>query len=260
MSYHLGSSQDEQKRLEIQAQLYNDAQYIQFEKTMNICELGCGNGANLWVAQQLTTGHYIGIDIQEQQIAKAREKAIAMSLTNASFYLADAATTNVSSQWADLTFCRLVLVHNAKPLELLTGMARITKPGGRVLAIEPNNLAHICYNKPYLNQCTKARLNYMYGSSKGTLEICPQLYHLFKQVGLSNIMIKQHPIYCDSREPELLKLYYKNWIIMLENVKEQLFANNIISTHDYEKARIEAETINEGDSIYQSLWIAEANK
>ncbi len=260
MYYHLGSSQNEQQRLEVQTQLFNDAKYIQFEKNMNVCEFGCGSGANLWVAQQLTEGHYIGVDIQEKQIEAAQEKALALNLSNSTFYVADARSTNIPSDWADLTFCRLVLVHNATPLELIKEMVRATKSGGRVLAIEPNNLSHICYNKPYFNKCNKARLNYMYGSGKGTIDICPRLYHLFKQASLDNITIKQHSIYCDSREPGLLKLYYKNWFIMLDNLKEELFKNNNISTEDYQRAAEEVETINEGDSLYQSLWIAEGSK
>ncbi len=260
MAYHLGSSQNEQERLERQVQLYNDQKFIQFEKNMSVCEFGCGNGANLWIAQQLTEGQYIGVDIQEQQIIKAREKAATLNLTNTKFFVADAAATNIPSDWADLTFCRLVLVHNAKPLELIKEMVRATKQGGRVLAIEPNNLSHICYNKPYFNKCNKARLNYMYGFAKGTLEICPQLYHLFKQAGLDNIIIQQHSIYCDSRQPESLKLYYKNWIIILDNVKDELIRNNIISIEDYQRAVEEAEIVNDGDSLYQSLWIAEGVK
>jgi hypothetical protein len=97
----------------------------------------------------------------------------------------------------------------------------------------------------------------MYAHEKGTLDICPQLYHLFKCAGVSNVTIKQHSIYFDSREPKILKELYENWAVMLTTLKDQLLKDNIISTHDYDMAMHEAENINDGDSIYQCLWIAE---
>jgi ubiquinone/menaquinone biosynthesis C-methylase UbiE len=255
--YQLGSHEQEQARLEMQAKIYDDAKYIQFSDEMNICELGCGNGINLWIAENLVNGHYIGVDLQIDQIKAAKGKALSKNLKNVEFLVSNAAKTSVASHWADLTFCRLVLVHNPNPIEVIREMVRITKSNGKILAIEPNNLSHIAYNKPYLNKCYHARVRYMYAHEKGTLDICPQLYHLFKCAGVSNVTIKQHSIYFDSREPKILKELYENWAVMLTTLKDQLLKDNIISTHDYDMAMHEAENINDGDSIYQCLWIAE---
>ncbi|MCD6045191.1 MAG: hypothetical protein K0R48_354 [Gammaproteobacteria bacterium] len=257
MYYQLGSHAAEQTRLEIQAKLWGDAKYIQFSDTMNVCELGCGNGINLWIAEHLINGHYLGVDVQAEQIKAAKEKALLKGLKNVEFLVGNAANTSIASQWADLTFCRLVLVHNPRPIEVISEMVRITKPKGRILAIEPNNLSHIAYNKPYLNKCHHARVRYMYAQGKGTLDICSQLYHLFKCAGASHITIKQHPIYFDSREPKLLQELYAGWAIMLTTLKDELLKDNVITENDYEMAIKETEHINEGDSIYQCVWIAE---
>ncbi len=260
MTYQLGSSNKEQKRLEDQVHLYNDAQYIRLEKDMSVGEFGCGNGANLWIANSVPQGKYIGIDIQARQIEQARKKSKEMLLNNTEFHVAEAHKIPLPNDSLDLAFCRLVLIHNPNPLDLVKEMTRVTKHTGRVLTIEPHNFASFAYNKPYLNKCYHARLNYMYQPGKGTLDICPQLFHLFKQANLSNIIIKQHSIYCDSREPLLLKKYYKNWVVMMDDLKDQLFDHCIITKHDYEMAVQEAEVIHEGDAIYHNLWIAEGWK
>ncbi|ODN42150.1 hypothetical protein [Piscirickettsia litoralis] len=83
---------------------------------------------------------------------------------------------------------------------------------------------------------------------------------MFQLAGLSNIVIRQHPIYIDSRQPKILKSFYKNWLGMLEPVKEELLENEVISLDDIYQAEKEAERINEGDSLYQSLWVAEGIK
>ena len=260
MNYQLGSSQKEQHRLEKQALLYNDAQYLQLDKGINVCEFGCGNGANLWVAESIQDGRYIGLDIQEAQITAAKNKAKERKISNSEFYKITSEAVPVDENWADLSFCRLVLVHNSEPIKLLRSMVRVTKAGGKVLAIEPNNLSYIAYTKPYLNKCYHARVNYMYRPSKGCLDICPQLYYLFQQAALENISIKQHSIYYDSRNPDILKAFYENWIQMLEPVKEELIMHGVINQHDYDAAKIEASEITEGDSIYQSLWVADGVK
>lgn len=257
MHYQLGSHEQEQARLEMQAKIFNDISYIQFSDSMNICELGCGNGINLWIAESLVDGHYIGIDLQAEQIKTAKEKAIAKNLTNVQLLVGNAEKTSVTSHWADLTFCRLLLVHNPDPIEIIREMIRITKLGGRILAIEPASFASIAYNKPYLNKCYHARVRYILAEGKGTLDICPRLYHLFNHAGLRNITIKQHSIYFDSRDPKILKELFANWSVTLTTVKDELIENNIITKHDYEMAMQEAENINEGDSIYQCLWIAD---
>ena len=158
MTYQLGSNDTEQHRLELQAQLFNDRHYIQVTDRMNVCEFGCGNGINLWIAQKLTHGHYIGIDIQKEQIDKAKQKAQQLSLTNAAFYTAAGDEVPVEAAWADLSFCHLVLVHNPQPISILQEMVRVAKPGAQILAIEPHNFSHLAYHKPYLNKSYQARI------------------------------------------------------------------------------------------------------
>jgi ubiquinone/menaquinone biosynthesis C-methylase UbiE len=260
MTYQLGHNKQELQRLERQAELYQDKQYFHLEKQMNVCEFGCGNGANLWIAEKIQDGQYIGFDSQAIAIDMAKEKANAMQLFNVTLYTADATSAPVVDNWSNFSFCRLVLLHNPEPRSILSEMVRVTNPGGVVLAIEPNNLSYLAYNKPFLNKTYHARVQYMYQPEKGTLDICPQLFHLFHQVGLTDITIKQHSIYYDSRNSEILKSLYLNWIVMLDTMKDELIELQVITQDEYESAVRESTEINEGDCIYQSLWIAEGKK
>jgi hypothetical protein len=65
-NYSLGASDDEQSRLLLQRELYGDTQNICFRETDSVCEFGCGAGANLWIAQSLSSGRYVGIDVQQE--------------------------------------------------------------------------------------------------------------------------------------------------------------------------------------------------
>ncbi len=52
MTYQLGQQDRENNRLERQAELYQDKYFFHLNNGMNVCELGCGGGANLWVAKR----------------------------------------------------------------------------------------------------------------------------------------------------------------------------------------------------------------
>ena len=260
MTYYLGSDTQEKERLELQAKLYADQAYLTYSSSDHVFELGCGNGGNLWIAEQLTHGHYIGTDIQAEQVRAAQEKATHREFTNTTFYVSDSQPAPIADNWADMAFCRFVLVHVSDPRPLIQELVRVAKPGGQVTVIEPNNRTYIAHNKPHLNKCYQARYHFMYQPGRGSLDICPQLYDLFLQHGLTDITIQQHSIYADARDAALLQALYQNWIGMVRPIKSLLIEAGLITAEDYVLAEQEAESIQPGDCLYQSQWIAVGRK
>ena len=63
-NYTLGENDKEQTRLSLQSKLYGNKNYIDVAETDKVCEVGCGSGANLYIAEKLEKGQYIGIDVQ----------------------------------------------------------------------------------------------------------------------------------------------------------------------------------------------------
>ena len=51
-NYTLGSNQEEQERLALQGILYNDTHYLNLTGNEIVCEIGCGSGANLDIAEK----------------------------------------------------------------------------------------------------------------------------------------------------------------------------------------------------------------
>lgn len=74
-NYSLGSSDQEQRRLYLQREVYGDTLDFEFSPADVVYEFGCGVGATLWLAQAVPEGRYVGIDIQPEQISAARALA-----------------------------------------------------------------------------------------------------------------------------------------------------------------------------------------
>lgn len=257
--YSLGASATEQQRLEEQQHLYGDAKFITFNETNTVCEVGCGAGANLWIASKLRHGKFLGIDIQAEQVAAARQKAKQLSLTNTEFYLADGRELPLPSNTADVTFCRLVLIHLPDPLPLLREMYRITRPGGKIIAIEPEVTAYDT-SKPALMKCFKTRVEYIYGPGRGSLDVARNLQTLFNQCGLKNVALEKHEIRVTGQEKDTLAKLLLNWLIMNNSAKETMLRECQLTAADFDQAEQEITEITASDYIYQPLWIAQGIK
>jgi ubiquinone/menaquinone biosynthesis C-methylase UbiE len=100
-------------------------------------DVGCGYGADVIdLAKRLRPGgRAVGVDLSEAMITEARRRTAAIG-PDVSFQVADA----VALPFEDKTFeiCRIetVLQHIADPARAVNEMARVTRPGGRVGALE----------------------------------------------------------------------------------------------------------------------------
>lgn len=112
----------------------------------SLLDVGCGIGhwSRLLFPRLGAGATLVGIDREPRWVAEAsaqfRRAFGHVGAEQAHFIRADA----VALPFADGTFdgvtCQTVLMHLAEPMAALREMARVVKPGGLVVAVEPNNL------------------------------------------------------------------------------------------------------------------------
>jgi len=84
-----------------------------------------------------------GVDREPQWIIKAEERANKAGLSKQCTYqLGDANALPFPDASFDLVTCQTVLIHLKDPRHAIREMIRVLKPGGLLLAAEPNNLAN----------------------------------------------------------------------------------------------------------------------
>ncbi len=119
----------------------------------SLADIGCGKGMMAFkFAPYLPPGAAVfGIDQDPKYIRAARrsaQKQGALSSLSFEFSIGSAYDLPYDDQQMDITLCQTLLIHLEHPLEAIREMQRITKPGGWILALEPNNLVqHLMFDR-----------------------------------------------------------------------------------------------------------------
>jgi ubiquinone/menaquinone biosynthesis C-methylase UbiE len=118
-------------------------EFLELRPEMLIVDVGCGTGHFTRYLTSLITGRCqtIGIDARVASINSAARETRQLGLSDrVSYKQGDVYQLPIQSDFADLTCCRTVLMHLTDPRRAVAEMARITKPGGTVAAIEPGQM------------------------------------------------------------------------------------------------------------------------
>lgn len=126
-----------ERRLELQAERADAlAQRVElmlapFSGAERALDAGCGVGA-LAFALAPHVREVVGIDLSEANVDAARERAPA----NCTFVVGE--LTSLPFEWGefDLTGCARVLHHVRRPELVMSELARVTRPGGRILIVD----------------------------------------------------------------------------------------------------------------------------
>jgi len=115
--------------------------YCQLQPGMRILEVGCGTGTVTSPLIQHNQGtNFVGLDISVESLKEARGKTC-YSLVD--YITGDAERLPFIDNCFDAATCISMLHHLPDPSECLREVFRVTKPGGRVFANEPNGKSMI---------------------------------------------------------------------------------------------------------------------
>ncbi|WP_187264351.1 class I SAM-dependent methyltransferase [Pontibacter beigongshangensis] len=113
--------------------------------TQTLVDIGCGKGMmGFKFSRYLPNGATVyGVDYEPGYIEEARQRAKSMYQQHDVEYIfkvGNATDIPLPDAISDLTLCQTLLIHVKNPQRVIQEMIRITKPGGWILALEPNNL------------------------------------------------------------------------------------------------------------------------
>ena len=93
------------------------------EPGMHCLDVGCGGGeVSLELAGLVgSAGHVTGIDMDEIKLGLAREAAARRAIGNVDFRVADVSDWRETTTY-DLVYCRFLLQHLRRPLDLLANL------------------------------------------------------------------------------------------------------------------------------------------
>jgi 2-polyprenyl-3-methyl-5-hydroxy-6-metoxy-1,4-benzoquinol methylase len=108
------------------------------ERGARVADIGCGTGhAVVLMARAFPASTFVGYDLAEDAIARARAEAAGAGVTNAQFEVRDVARLTVDEPFD--VVCSFDTIHDqVDPVAVLTAVASALAPGGTYLMVEPN--------------------------------------------------------------------------------------------------------------------------
>ena len=114
-----------------------------FENVHDVLDVGCGVGhwAQVLASALPAESQVIGVDRDQSWVNKATERAASRGMSHRFRYLtSEAQSLPFPDATFDLVTCQTLLIHVADPSAVVAEMVRVARPGGLVLAAEPNNV------------------------------------------------------------------------------------------------------------------------
>lgn len=133
------------------------AKRLKLEAVRDVLDVGCGVGhwSMLLGAVLPEDARVTGIDREASWVEHARARADARRLAERFTYrTGDAEQLPFPDAAFDLVTCQTLLIHLPDPAACIREMRRVTRPGGLVLAAEPNNLTEALLLDAVTNQAS----------------------------------------------------------------------------------------------------------
>jgi ubiquinone/menaquinone biosynthesis C-methylase UbiE len=187
-----------------------------------ILDLGCGHGhTTRLLAERFPEASAIGFEYDEALVDRAR--ANPNNPPRISFQQGDASKLPFPDTSFDLVFTRYMLIHVPDPPRVVREMLRVIRPGGFVVAYEPDGCIEFCYPP----NAAMDRMSYLWLFPHPL--IGRQLVHFFRAAGARNyfagaVLGMEHD-----------QGLYKRWYRMTaEAIRPAAISMNLMSSEEFD--------------------------
>jgi SAM-dependent methyltransferase len=190
MTYIHGTAPSEQARLALLNRLTNGpfVEFLKVHPAMRVLEVGSGLGLLAADVAAAAEGvEVVGLERSSEQIAAT------VSSPRVTYVQGDAHELPFAEGSFDLVYCRYLLEHVADPERVLREMRRVTRPGGRVAAMENDiSLVRLDPPCPAVDEVWSAFARYQQQLGGDGL-IGRRLFRLFTAAGLQQVELSLQP-------------------------------------------------------------------
>jgi SAM-dependent methyltransferase len=217
-----------------------------------VLEAGCGVGAQtVTLAQRSPGARFTSVDISADSLAEAKKTADAAGLINVHFRQADIFALPFAPESFDHAFVCFVLEHLSQPVEALTILNKLLRPGGTMTVIEGDHGS--TYFHPDSGAARMAiqcqiELQRLAG---GNALIGRQLYPLMIEAGLEAVHVSPRMVYVDSSRPDLVDGFTrKTFTAMIEGVRESAIEAGITNPEAFDAGVRDLHRTAEADGVF----------
>jgi SAM-dependent methyltransferase len=201
-----------------------------------VLEVGCGVGAQtVTLARRSPGARFVSIDVSAESLAEAHRRVEAAGLANVELRQADIFATPFEAGSFDHVFVCFVLEHLRRPVEALSIVKGLLKPGGTITAIEGDHGSAYFHPDSAAARDAIACLVQLQRAAGGNSLIGRELYPLLNEAGFADVRVSPRMVYVDSSRPELVDGFTrKTFTAMIEGVREPAVAAGLIAPERFD--------------------------
>jgi len=231
-AYVHGYHPRESERLQDQAGtlvdlLHSDTSY---PAVSMVLEAGCGVGAQTVTLACNSPGARItSVDISAGSLKEAKARVDAAGLTNVQFRQADIFALPFEPESFDHVFVCFVLEHLSQPVEALTALKKLLRPGGTITVIEGDHgSAYFHPDSDAAREAIRCQIE-LQRRAGGNAMIGRQVYPLLVDAGFDAVRVSPRMVYVDLSRPHLVDGFTKKtFTAMVEGIRESAIEARIV--------------------------------
>ena len=197
-SYILGESQGETERLRTQAahdSIEERLRWAGVTPGMVAVDAGCGPGD---VSRELgrligPTGAVHGFDLSPARLDAARAHPVAHGSAPLQFELGDVRALPFPAGQADFVVCQYVLEYLAQPAPAVESLARLLKPGGKMLLVDGDGIGTIQWPAPAIVEEKLPLMVQILAKTGFDPYVGRKLFSFAAQAGLRDLQVMIYP-------------------------------------------------------------------
>lgn len=199
-----------------------------------ILDVGCGPGTDTIPMAQIVgpRGFVCGVDYNSDMLREANQRAVQTGVIAwVRHQRADAHLLPFHSRVFDASRCERLLQHVVDPERVLAEMVRVTKPGGWVVAGEPDWASFaVDVPDPTLIDVERRLIRYRADHLQRHGYIGRQLHRLFRQRGLEGLEIRIITI-------PITDLSLARRILLLDDTEDKAIAEGVLTPEELQRWR-----------------------
>ncbi len=253
-TYVHGYHARENERLQDQADtlvelLHSDTAY---PPGSTVLEAGCGVGSQtVTLATRSPGARLTSIDVSPTSLAEARRRVERAGLANVEFRQADIFALPFAPESFDHVFVCFVLEHLSRPVEALSHLGRLLKPGGTITVIEGDHGSAYFHPDSSAAQAAIQCLVTLQRIGGGDALIGRQVYPLMVEAGFDAIRVSPRMVYVDSSRPNLVDGFTrKTFTAMVEGIREPAIAARLLTPERFNAGIHDLHRTSEADGVF----------
>ena len=195
-----------------------------------VLEAGCGVGAQtVTLAARSPQARVTSIDVSADSVAEARRRVDAAGLANVELRQADIFALPFPAGSFDHVFVCFVLEHLARPVEALSILRGLLRPGGTITVIEGDHGSTFFHpDDPAAHAAIDCQVE-LQRRAGGNALIGRQVFPLLAAAGFADVRVTQRVVYVDVSRPSLVDGFTRRtFTAMIEGVRGPALAAGLI--------------------------------